>query len=164
MAVALGGGIGVAGSIVSNWFLESYRRSKIKKSTALAFKGEISSLVELVHFRKYIDHLKETKSYVETNRTPSKVFFSAEYEYFAIYKNYIDKIGLLDDPLPYKITRFYAQANAFLEDAQTLYNHGFPSINIDDIIRFYDEMIYLIEDCMRLGEDITSIINEKYEK
>ena len=162
LGVALGGSIGVAGSIVSNWFLESYRRERLKESAALAFRGEISSLLILIDRRDYINHLKSVKAYMEENREVRNFSFYAEREYFFVYKNYIDKIGLFSNPLPYKITKFYTLASALLEDVERINKQGLLTANVDEAIRFYDEMANFMEEIVTTGHDIVEIIDSRY--
>ena len=162
MGVALGGCIGVAGSIVSNWFLESYRRKRLKESSALAFRGEVSSLLILINRRDYINHLRSVKEYIVENRELVNFNFYAEREYFFVYKNYINKIGLFSNPLPYKITKFYTLASALLEDVERLNDQGLPTNNVDHAIRYYGEMISFMEEIVTTGQDVVEIIDSKY--
>jgi transcriptional regulator with PAS, ATPase and Fis domain len=155
--VLLGGLLTFLGGIAGNILIQRSQRQSEKRNIASAFAGEIGALLSIVEKRDYTKGIKDIIESIKQTQEKKKFYFKARKNYFNIFEKNAEKIGLLDVPLPEKITTFYIQAFAILEDIE---NEEVLERELNDIIYFHEELLNLFEETIKLGKEILSIINK----
>jgi len=150
-AVVVGGLLTTFCQLILNW----HKNKQAARQVALAFKGEIESLLLITEKRKYIELLEEAINLGQP------FYFRITFSYFNIYDRNADKIGLLKGDLPQKISTFYTQAYAILEDILDIQEeHSYMSR--EETIGRQQEMLRLAKDTIEVGKDILKTIDELY--
>lgn len=116
--------ISVVGSFVGAWFATKMSKDSDRhheaRQLAKTFKGELSSIINVLHER---DYQKEFRKAAAKNREDQKLFIyavSVKQEYRFIYKANAAKIGCLVEPLPEIIATVYTMMAALLEEFESL--------------------------------------------
>jgi hypothetical protein len=155
----VGGAIGIAGSILAPTYLEYSRRKAERLSLAGAFVGEISALIEICKRRQYIENIRALINEAKTKQAePNKnvwFHFSVRRNPFPVYDANVTRLGILSDPLPGQIARFYTQSSSILEDIADMREGKFQR-NRDESIRCLEALLKLFEDTQALGTKIVS--------
>jgi hypothetical protein len=159
LSTIVGGAIAFAGSIIAPTYLEKSRRKDEQKNLTGAFIGEISALLEICKRRQYIEHIRaviaEAKSkQVEPNKNVW-FHFSVRRNPFPVYDANVTRLGLLTDPLPRQIARFYTQSSSILEDIADMREGKFQRSR-DESIRCLEALLNLFEDTLALGAKIVA--------
>lgn len=112
-AAFLGGLLVLAGNIG----LELMRREHDRRSLALAFKGELQAIREIVRVRHYVEVLDGVLDALFIGITTQAEPIRIERNYFPVYTENASRIGILPPRIAQKITSAYTYANSFIEDA-----------------------------------------------
>jgi hypothetical protein len=155
----IGGAIAIGGSIAAPICVEYVKRKAERSSLTGALVGEISAIVEISERRGYIEHLRQiiAKAKAETNPDMGhRFFFSSRRNSFSVYDANLNRLGILRDPLPQLIVRFYTQTASILEDIADM-REGKPLRNRDDSIKTLESLLKLFEDTHSLGLQIIEI-------
>ena len=161
-AVVVGGLIGIAGGTAGPLCLQYFNRKAERISLGGALVSEISGLVHIAERRKYIEGLGQLIAFAERNpgppHIPATFYFSVRRNPFMVYDANLARIGLLHDPLPRKIVRFYTMASAVLEDIADMKEATIPRTR-DDSIKSLKSLHQLFGETMELGKEIISASN-----
>jgi hypothetical protein len=152
--VVVGGAIGIMGTLASSTLLDKTRRKAERKSLTGAFVGEISALIEVSDRRGYLQHLHKLIAAAKADPNPNSVrsfHFSNRRNPFAVYDANLTRLGILRDPLPQLITRFYTQASSALEDVADMREGKFLPRNRDASIQRLQNLLELLEDTRASG-------------
>ncbi len=152
------GVLAIAGGIVGNYTFLRFQRKLDRENLKGGFLGEITALNSIVKKRKYIEHLKNIIDMMEKDRLPRPFTFEITYNYFRVYENNVDKLGLLNQPLPELIAQFYTQCFAILEDINQIKKIAIQEILIKDLITWHSNLLSLFKDNVKLGEKIIHTI------
>ncbi len=159
-------GIGAALTLIGSFSNQILTKKAQNKALANSFKGEISALISIIDKRNYLSQLEKTIKKIESTNKPEPYYFHVSQEYFQVYKSNCDKIGVLKNPLPEKISQFYTYANAVIEDTLVLkqlqYDKLISSEHIRNLIEYYQEYYSVFKITYDLGEEIIKLIDEKY--
>lgn len=117
--VIIGGFLAILGGLASNIAIEWYRDKTESKRLALAFKGELAALSNIVRKRGYIEIINSMISTMERTGKPEIFYVRVRREYFNVFNTNVGRIGTLKNPLPELVAKFYVQANSVLEDIQS---------------------------------------------
>ena len=158
--VLIGGVIAIAGSIIANYLALTSQQKLNRESLAGGFAGEIEALITIATKRKYVEHLEQLISTMQKHDCNLPFYFHVTYDYFNVYKNNVDKLGSLQQPLPKLIATFYTQCFAILEDIKQLETLSIEEIPREQLIGHYNELTCLFKDTLAIGEKALSIINK----
>lgn len=153
----VGGLIGIVGALATSVCLEHVRRRADRTSLTGAIVGEISALMEISERRGYIDGLRALIAKARIGSEPKVIYwyqFSVRRNPFAVYDANLARFGILSDPLPRLIARFYTQASSILEDIGDMRERKFEARNRDESIHRLEELLKLFEDTQALGRQI----------
>lgn len=162
LATVLGAIIALGGAFWSTIVIERRREKRQAKNLASAFYGEITALRSIVEKRNYVDGLKQIISVMKTTGNPLQYDVPIEMRYFNVWKENVSNIGILEDPLPADIAIFYTQCNSVLEDFKAIRDGVLDGSDVGALIGFYNNLLELLNDTLRLGEKILSRIAERY--
>jgi len=109
--------IGGALVMCSNIILEVFKRSMEARTLALALRGEMDAIAEIVCIRMYVEHLSLAVDELKAGRPFVMPPIRIEREYFPTYSQNASRIGSLDPSVAGYVARAYTYANSFLEDA-----------------------------------------------
>jgi len=159
LPIIVGGAIGIAGSIIAPTWLEYSRRKHEQESLTGAFVGEISAVLEICKRRQYIESIRALITEAKAQQAePNKsvwFHFSVRRNPFPVYDANVSRLGLLNDPLPRQIARFYTQSSSILEDIADM-REGKIQRNRDESIRCLEALLELFEDTQAVGQKIVS--------
>lgn len=107
-----GGAIAICGNLV----LDHRRQQQRAKSLALALRGEIKAMIEIVEIRRYVELLDEGITLVNTTQQHLLWHIPAKSRYFMVYEENASDLGMLSPDVTESIARTYALAKSFLDD------------------------------------------------
>lgn len=154
LAVIIGGILAIAGGIAGNYIFLHSQRKLDRENLKGGFLGEITALNSIVKKRKYIEYLEGILATMKKDRAKLPFTFEVTYNYFKVYENNVDKLGLLNQPLPELIAQFYTQCFAILEDINLIKKIGIEEISTEQLVTYYGELLSLFKDNVALGEKI----------
>src|SRR5664279_1382159 len=140
VGVLIGGFLSIIGGIVSNYFLEYRKQSTESRRLAYAFHGEIQALLQIAEKRKYIQGISQIVEAMERFGQRQFVHIHVRREYLGVFKSNTSNIGLLKNPLPESITRFYVQSNSVLEDLESYRDGSWENFDLASLISSYKEI------------------------
>lgn len=112
--------------IISNIGLEIFKRNREAKSLALAIRGEMIAVIEIVRLRNYVALLSQAVRQLSAGRTVTMPPIRIDREYFPIYAENASRIGILSPNVAACVARAYTYANSFMEDATRQRNPILP--------------------------------------
>src|SRR5690606_36646917 len=95
-AVLLGGLLAIAGGIVTTLFRDEQLQRRESRNLALAFKGEITALLELIQERNYLKRMADVIEQIEQSGQPFYMPFRVRFEYDRVYRENVARIGILN--------------------------------------------------------------------
>lgn len=107
-----GGAIAISGNLA----IECWRQHRRAKSLALALRGEIKAIIEVVGIRRYVELLDEGIALVTATQRHMLWYLPAKNRYFIIYEENASDLGVLPPSVTEGIARTYALAKSFLDD------------------------------------------------
>jgi len=155
----------VVGALVSNfgtYLLEKRKQAAESKRLALAFRGEIRALLELVKRRKYIETFQWFIEQMESTGNKYYPKMQIRREYFPVFTNNVGHIGLLKNPLPELIAQFYIQANSVLEDIESYRDGSLNDVGFADLVENTKEVCALFQETLSIGELIIKETEARY--
>ena len=160
----IGGVLGIAGSLLSQAWLELYRTRKARETLALAFEGEIGALLQIIETRGYVEALRRARERTKTSGMVHQYFFRARREYFKVFEADVGRIGTLKPPLPLLVSRFYTQVNAIIEDMEVF--EGVDPAGIDPklAVTAYDQLLVIFESMIATGHKVILEISRLYPR
>lgn len=116
VVAAIGGGlVGALGSVIPNWLIERYKRRSDREAITSALICEISSMLEIIDKRKFVDGLKS----VEDDLNEGQIcIFSVKVpdDHSPIYGSLTDKIGVVEKHIAARIIRFHQLITSVIQD------------------------------------------------
>ena len=164
LAVIVGGLIATAGGLYTNVFIERERRKRESNNLALAFKGEITALLEHIKERRYQERFGEVIAEIEQTRQPFLMPFRVRFRYDRVYDSNVSRIGSLKEPLPELIPLFYIHVNAILEDLLSMGDETYARLDMDTLLRIYRDLLHVLGETIKVGEEILEHVDELYPK
>ncbi|HET6846480.1 MAG TPA: hypothetical protein VFH29_06565 [Anaerolineales bacterium] len=164
IAVIVGGLIAIAGGFLSSRMLERQRLRQEERNLALAFKGEISAILELIKERNYVGRFAQVVEQIETSGQAFFMPFRVRQKYERVYEANVARIGLLRRPLPEEIPVFYTRFASILEDLTSLGDGTYAHLELPIVVRIYRDTIAATERLILQGQTIMTTISAKYER
>lgn len=158
----LGVVIGISGSLISTYFIEWRRTKKEAKHLAQSFLGELKALRKITEERDYLNGIRLAIEHIEKTGKGYLFQVKVRKDYFLVYKENIQRIGMLDEPLPECLATFYTQSNSILEDLESLNDGSYSESHPESLLKCYKSILHLFEDNMLIGEKISKLITDKY--
>lgn len=151
-----GGAIAIGGNLA----IECWRQHRRAKSLALALRGEIKAIIEVVSIRRYVELLEEGIALVTATQRHMLWHLPAKNRYFMVYEENASDLGLLSPDVTESIARTYALAKSFLDDVTNpeWLNRQTPQDVIDAMREAQAVLIMALES----GRHATSAIEAKY--
>lgn len=112
----LGGAlVGALGAVVPNWLIERYKRRSDREAITSALICEISSMLEIIEKRKFVEGLRSVENDLKIGETCT---FSVKVpeDHSPIYRSLTDKIGFVEKHIAAKIIRFHQLITAVIQD------------------------------------------------
>lgn len=162
VAVVIGGLIAITGGFLSTTVLERRRQRQESRNLALAFRGEITAILELIRERNYIKRFQQVIEQIEENGEPFYMPFHIRFKYDLVYTNNVSKIGLLKEPLHEQIPLFYTRLTSILEEMVNLGEGVYAKLELEILLRIYRDTRQAIQLTVSQGEEILATITEKY--
>lgn len=163
IAVVIGGLLAVGGGFLSTTLLERRRQRQEASNLALAFGGEISTLLELIRERRYIERFEQIIGQIETTGQPFFMPFRIRYEYSRVYQANVGRIGLLQPTLAEQIPVFYTRPTSVLDDMASLGDGTYAQVDVSILLRVYRDSKTAVEAIIRDGERILETIRQTYK-
>jgi len=163
ISVVVGGLLAITGGLVSTLVLERQRRVVDARNLALAFKGEITALVEHIEERNYLNRIAQVIEQIESTRQPFYMPFHLRFRYDRVYDGNVARIGVLKGKLPELIPLFYTRLTSVLEDFVSIGDGSYASLELDILLRVYRDMHHFIEVVVDLGHHILREIDRDYD-
>ena len=164
LGVMIGGVLGIAGSLLSQAWLESYRTRKAREMLALAFEREIGALLQIIETRAYVTALRHAREQTEKLGVVHPYFFRARRGYFNVFEANVGRIGTLQSPLPLLVSRFYTQANAIIEDMEVFEGVDPAGIDPKVAVTAYDQLLVIFQSMIATGHDVIVEISRLYPR
>lgn len=161
-AVLLGGLLAIAGGIVTTLFRDEQLQRRESRNLALAFKGEITALLELIQERNYLKRMADVIEQIEQSGQPFYMPFRVRFEYDRVYRENVARIGILNSPLPEQIPLFYTRFTSVLEDLASLGDGTYTGLELAILLRIYRDAHRLLEILLSQGETILAAIDHEY--
>lgn len=165
--------VGVLLGGVGNAAVRRYATFKESKGIALALRGEISAMIEIVLKRRYLQHLEKNLHQLSdpTYQLSAKDIFAPGIpeNYSPVFNSLANKIGLLAD-LSDTVASFYTKAKGITEDFHNLgvmrENIAKGSLDIDrsTLLELTTELRDLLHDTMRIGIQATEDLKNFHER
>ncbi len=124
---------------------EKSRHRQEVLSIANAFYGEVKAILEKVERRGYIQILRQAE------KDKKFIHIDAKQNYFEVFANNCERIGLVPADLTFEITKFYIFAKAFVEDTDSYCSLSAQNINNS---ANYTEMADILEEIRSTGNKI----------
>lgn len=161
-AVVVGGLLAIAGSIVTTTLLEKQKQRRDAYTLALAFRGEITALTDLIRERRYIERLAEVIQQMEETQAPFYMPFRVRFKYDRVYESNANRLGLLHLPLPEQIPLFYTCLASVMEDLVSLGDGTYSHLELPLLLRIYQDAHRLLQLTLTHGEEILVSIKHQY--
>lgn len=161
-AVLLGGLLAIAGGIFTTVFRDEQLQRRESRNLALAFKGEITSLIELMQERNYLTRIADVIEQIEQSGQPFYMPFRVRFEYDRVYRENVGRIGILKPPLAEQIPLFYTRLTSVLEDLASLGDGTYTGLELAILLRIYRDTHRLIALLLSHGETILAAIDREY--
>jgi len=165
--------VGVMLGGVGNAAVRRYATFKESKGIALALRGEMSAIIEIVLKRRYLQHLEKNLDQLSdpTHQLSAKDIFAPgiSENYFPVFNSLANKIGLLAD-LSDTVASFYTKAKSIIEDIHNLEemreNIATGSVDFDrsTLLELTTELRDLLHDTLRIGIQATEDLKNFHER
>ena len=145
---------------VINAAVRRYATFKESKGIALAIRGEISAIIEIVLKRRYLQHLEK---FIHQLSDPTYQLTSHDIvlpriseNYFPVFNSVTHKIGLFHD-LSEAVAGFYTKAKSIIEDIHALEEvqdkiaTGSMDVDKQVLLDMTTELRDLLHDTLRVG-------------
>jgi hypothetical protein len=162
IGVVVGGLLFIFGGFTNNTWLVYIRERKLRRTLALAFRGEVQALLEIFEKRGYIEGLRAAKAQIEATGKFQAYHFNTKKKYFSVFEANIGQIGVLRPPLSELVARFYAQAHLILDDMERFDELDPASVDPMVAIAAYDEVLSIFEDTVAVGKRIVQEVSRRY--
>jgi hypothetical protein len=163
--VLFGAAIGLISTLSSTTYLEYLRRLRDENNIASVYAGGVSSSTRLLAKRDFVKQIQERIDEIKCTGALSEVFrVSATRDYSLVLEKNIDKLGLLDAPLPRKILEFYTSLDAIIIDFDSTQEDEVTSCSPQRFSIVYEELRDLLIFTLALGDEIVTEIESRYPK
>ena len=162
-AVVVGGLLAIAGGRLTTTFLEMQKQRRDSLHLALAFRGEITALLEHIRERKYVERFAEISKQIEATGKPFFTPFRVRFRYDRVYEANVMRLGLLKLPLPERIPPFYNRLVSVVEDLSSLGDGTYATLELAIILRIYRDCERLLALTLREGDEILKTSDAEYE-
>ncbi len=149
-------------TLATTYWLETRKQVTESKRLALAFRGEIGALLEIIKKRKYLEGFQNAITQMETTGERQLINIQVRREYFPVFKSNVGNIGLLPCSISELVAKFYIEANALLEDIESHRDGTFDDVDVLYLIAGVKEMHALLQDIIKNGEQIIKNTNLLY--
>lgn len=113
--ILLGAFAGTLGTIAWKYIDGRMERRRESKNLMAAFYGEISSIVEIISGLDLVNDVELALKNLAASGTPRNLDLSVKQDYFGVYKNNLNRLGLLESDLAKNICVFYTYGLAVIE-------------------------------------------------
>jgi hypothetical protein len=162
-AVLVGGVVAIASGFFTTLLVENRRQTRESRNLALAFRGEISALLEHIHERRYLKRFQEIITQIESTGEPFYVPMRVRFRYDRVYDANVERIGVLVGPLPEMVPQFYTRLNSILEDLVSLGEGTYRTLDLPTLLRVYCDLHHLLNATVLQGEQIIAEIDRHYK-
>ena len=154
----------ITGSAAANGPMLLWHKQSVKekKGVQAAFLAEVSVLVEILHYRRYLAGLRDCQSQLQAiglsqgifGGEPKPITFTIPIDegYNRVYRGNIDKIGMLPADQAAQIVRFYQYADAFKVDVSVTGCLGVGTKRHED----FKEVADLLQQLLELGSALVA--------
>jgi hypothetical protein len=163
LQIIVGGLLTFLGGFLATVLSDRSKQMRESRNLALAFRGELKAITQLIEQRQYVPILNEMIEDARKTGTPVVLKVLVRRSYFNVFEKNVDKLGTLVPPLPELIASFYTSANAILEDLDS-----FREGNVDRTLEMQIQALESLRDmfihCLNLSGEAVQIIDRKYGK
>jgi hypothetical protein len=152
----------IVGGLTSSIWLRYIREQRLRRTLALAFRGEVQALLEVLEKRGYIEGIRAAKAEIEATGKFQAYQFRARKNLFSVFETNVGQIGILRAPLSDLIARFYAQAHSILYEVERFGELDPASVEPMVAIAAYDEVLRVFEDTVAVGKQIVQEVSRRY--
>lgn len=164
--IVVGAVLGLVSTLGSTTYLEHLRRVRDENGVASIFRGGVGSITRILEDRDYVQQLDECIGEIRATGTISGVFSASakKDEYLLLLGKNIDRLGLLDPPVPALVCTFYTYLGSVIEDFESSLTDeiwSYPPAQFRDI---YTELRRMIVFTIALGNEIVEALDAGYPK
>jgi len=162
LAVIIGGVLATGGGILTSVYLERDKQKRESRNLAMAFKGEITALLQHIDERHYQQRFEQVIAEMEANNKPFLMPFRIRFRYDRVYDENVERIGMLKGQLPELIPLFYTRLNAIIEDMLSMGDDTYARLELDVLLRIYHDLQRILGETVEVGRTILQVIDEQY--
>lgn len=146
-------------------YLEWKRSCREARALALAFRGEIAAIKDVLAKRDYVGSIRHIIECIEKKgESWPDAKIRVRREYFNVFRSNVGNIGKLPGNLPSSIASYYLTGNAILEDFEDMASGSLTSTSAEQQVAFYKELLALIEIGLAAGDTIVNEIDRRYRR
>lgn len=153
-AALLGGILTMLGAIVT----EGVKRAHERRSLAMAFRGELLAVIEIVKLRRYEEVLDSIADMLERQQPVTVSPIRIERNYFPIYTGNASRIGILPPDIAERVSRTYTFANSFIEDATMPESKTITPAAVGDV----EQTLTVLRRVLQEARETTDLIERAY--
>lgn len=158
----VGGAISLLSTVVTTFGIEHLRQTRQARGTAYAFRASVLGILTIVDIRQYAEHVRGMIRHMEAGNTGAILKSRVRQNYLETYTKHVDKLGLLEPPLPELISIFYTNVNSLVEDMQDAHDGSRDNLPQPEMLRLYKEFEGLLTETSKLGRHIIEVITASY--
>lgn len=195
--VIIGGILTFLGGFIGNLLLQRSQRKNDREHLSATFAGDIYAILSIIKERNYegelkralyrmrklkraldrmgklnkdLDRMGELNKILDRMSNDNKrVVFARRIEgdYLMVYKQNVDKLGVLESSLAGQIVIFYTYITVLLEDNREAFNTKVNPANLKYLAVRHEETLNLLRKTVKFGEEVlntlaihTNFINE----
>jgi hypothetical protein len=129
----------------------------------MAFKGEITALLQHIEERHYLHRFEQVIAEMEANKKPFLMPFRVRFRYDRVYDENVERIGMLKGQLPELIPLFYTRLNAIIDDMLSMGDETYARLELEVLLRIYRDLHRILGETVELGGQIILVIDEQYD-
>jgi hypothetical protein len=162
LAVVVGGLLATGGGIITSVYLERDKQRRESRNLAMAFKGEISALLQHIDERHYFKRFEQVIAEIEAENKPFLMPFRVRLKYDRVYDKNVERIGMLKGKLPELVPIFYTRLNSIIEDMLSMGDETYARLELEVLLRIYHDVHRIIGETVEVGRQIVQEIDEQY--
>lgn len=164
VGVFVGGVVSLATTLCSTVYFDSRRRCQEANAAASIFRGCMTSLVNLINRRNFIERLRRHAHDIRNAKQTIRFEIRAQRNYQQLFDSNIDRVGILQAPLPELICRFYILTSSALEACAVTLGDDLWLKSPNDAAAFLDDLAAILDELCLLKNETVLCIDSIYPK
>lgn len=146
--------IGAMIALIVTFYTHQLHQKAEKRRMASAFAGEIMAILEIARIRRMKEVLQSGVKLYQEGKHWTAWNWPISDDYFRVYRQNVDKIGLFKAPIPADIACFYTLCFAVVESLTTM-GKTWDFRNGEFMIKALSQELEIVGRIEKLGEEIS---------